>query len=168
MHTRTKTALIVVSASLMTMTGCAAGSAEAKEVTNGPSPVPANTIPEQQVEALFDEWNASLATGDPAKVDAMYAADAVLLPTVAPGVHDTSAERVGYFTAFLQNDPTGTVDEGVVRPLGPNAVSHSGLYSFTMGTTGEVVKARFTFVYERINGEWKIVEHHSSKEPAAK
>lgn len=167
MHTRTKTALIVASASLMTLT-VAAGSAAAQNKVNGPSSVPANTISEQEVEALFNKWNASLATGDPAKVDAMYAADAVLLPTVAPGVHDTSAERVGYFTAFLQNDPTGAVDEGVVRTLGPSAVSHSGLYSFTMGTTGEVVNARFTFVYERIHGEWKIVEHHSSRELAAK
>ncbi|WP_309107322.1 SgcJ/EcaC family oxidoreductase [Arthrobacter sp.] len=166
MHTRTKTALIVASASLITL--AVAGSAAAQNKVNGPSAIPANTISEQQVQALFEKWNASLATGDPAKVDAMYATDAVLLPTVASSVHDTSAERVGYFTAFLQNDPSGSVDEGVVRTLGPAAVSHSGLYSFTMGTTGEVVKARFTFVYERINGEWKIVEHHSSKEPAAK
>jgi len=54
-----------------------------------------------------------------------------------------------------------------VRGLGDGTVSHSGLYTFTMGASGDVVPARFTFVYEQVDGEWLIVEHHSSKEPAA-
>ncbi|QHC60542.1 SgcJ/EcaC family oxidoreductase [Rathayibacter sp. VKM Ac-2760] len=120
-----------------------------------------------EVRGLFDEWNAALATGDPAAVDALYTADAVLLPTVAPGVLDTSAERTAYFGAFLANRPTGVIDESVVRDLGDGFASNTGLYTFTLGATGDVVHARFTFVYEEIGGEWKIIEHHSSREPVA-
>jgi len=121
----------------------------------------------REVRGLFDEWNAALATGDPARVDALYTEDAVLLPTVAPGVLDTPAERIAYFDAFLKKRPTGTIDESVVRDLGDGFASSTGLYTFALAETGEVVHARFTFVYEEIEGAWKIIEHHSSREPVA-
>ena len=35
------------------------------------------------IAALFDEWNAALATKDPETVANLYAHDAVLLPTVS-------------------------------------------------------------------------------------
>ncbi|MFC8190571.1 SgcJ/EcaC family oxidoreductase [Cellulomonas sp. NPDC057328] len=118
-----------------------------------------------EIRRLFTTWDAALATGDPERVDALYADDAVLLPTLAPGIHDTSAERVGYFENFLANDPSGSIDEGVVRVLGKDVATHSGLYTFTFAATGDVVHARFTFVYERDHGRWEIVEHHSSLVP---
>jgi hypothetical protein len=39
---------------------------------------------QQEIAALFDEWNAALATGDPEKVADLYSPDAVLLPTLSP------------------------------------------------------------------------------------
>jgi len=42
------------------------------------------------------------------------------------------------------------------------------VYEFTMGTAGDVVKARYTFVYaleDDDDDEWKIVHHHSSVMP---
>ena len=36
-----------------------------------------------EVVGLFDTWNAALATLDPDSVTALYADDAVLLPTVS-------------------------------------------------------------------------------------
>ena len=147
---------------LFALTGCTAGDA-----APGPAAVAA-TPTDAEVQALFDEWNASLATGDPEQVNDHYAEDAVLLPTVSPGTHDTSEERLGYFEGFLENEPSGEITEGVIRDLGDGFVSHSGLYTFTMGASGDVVPGRFTFVYQEIDGEWKIVEHHSSKEPVAK
>ncbi|NRG40874.1 DUF4440 domain-containing protein [Rathayibacter sp. VKM Ac-2835] len=116
---------------------------------------------------LFDEWNAALAIGDPVTVDALYAEDAVLLPTVAPGVLDTSAERIGYFDAFVKKRPTGTIDESVVRDLGDGCASSTGLSTFDLAALGEVVHARFAFVDEEIDGEWTIIEPHPSREPVA-
>ncbi|MCL1536223.1 SgcJ/EcaC family oxidoreductase, partial [Xanthomonas nasturtii] len=37
----------------------------------------------REVAALFDTWNAALATGNPDKVADLYAPDGVLLPTVS-------------------------------------------------------------------------------------
>ncbi|CAM5189374.1 hypothetical protein CDEF62S_04176 [Castellaniella defragrans] len=41
----------------------------------------------------------------------------------------------------------------------------SGLYTFTMGSTGQKVHARYTYVYQWINGQWLITSHHSSLVP---
>ncbi|MFD6142143.1 hypothetical protein [Promicromonospora sp. NPDC060271] len=38
---------------------------------------------EQEIAALFDEWNAALGTGDAEAVADRYAHDGVLLPTVS-------------------------------------------------------------------------------------
>ncbi|NQX16909.1 SgcJ/EcaC family oxidoreductase [Rathayibacter sp. VKM Ac-2857] len=152
---------------LLVLVGCSAATAPAGSTAAAASSTAAEAPTDAEVRGLFDEWNAALATGDPAEVDALYAEDAVLLPTLAPGVLDTSAERIGYFDAFLKKRPTGTIDESVVRDLGDGYASDTGLYTFDLAATGEVVHARFTFVYEEIDGEWKIVEHHSSKEPVA-
>ncbi|MBD8702834.1 SgcJ/EcaC family oxidoreductase [Frigoribacterium sp. CFBP 13712] len=150
---------------LLGITGCTAATADAASDAASDVPSPAAAPSDAEVQALFDDWNASLATGDPEQVAEHYADDAVLLPTVSPGIHDTEEERLEYFEGFLLNEPSGEITEGVVRDLGDGYVSHSGLYTFTMGATGDVVPARFTFVYAETDGEWKIVEHHSSKEP---
>ena len=36
---------------------------------------------------------------------------------------------------------------------------------FTMGATGDVVKARYTYTYVFEGGQWKIAHHHSSVMP---
>ena len=42
-----------------------------------------------------------------------------------------------------------------------------GIYEFTMGTTGDKVKGRYSFVYVWEDGQWKISHHHSSVMPEA-
>ena len=49
---------------------------------------------EENVIALFSEWNDALATGDPDVVTQMYADNAVLLPTVSNRVRDQKVARV--------------------------------------------------------------------------
>jgi hypothetical protein len=41
----------------------------------------------------------------------------------------------------------------------------AGVYEFTMGATGDKVMARYSFVYVKEDGEWKIANHHSSAMP---
>ena len=41
----------------------------------------------------------------------------------------------------------------------------AGVYEFTMGATGDVVKARYTYTYVFENNSWKIAHHHSSVMP---
>ncbi|HIC79026.1 MAG TPA: SgcJ/EcaC family oxidoreductase [Sulfurovum sp.] len=123
---------------------------------------------EQEILGLFDKWNATLQTGDPKQVAAMYAKDGegVLLPTVSPLVRHNHAEIEDYFVHFLAKNPVGTITESNVRVYGDIAIN-SGLYTFALdGDESRVeVDARFTYVYKKEGDDWLILEHHSSLLP---
>ncbi|WP_328791350.1 SgcJ/EcaC family oxidoreductase [Streptomyces sp. NBC_00273] len=122
-----------------------------------------------QIAGLFDTWNKALQTGDPKKVADLYASDAVLLPTVSNKIRTDRAEIVDYFEHFLQNEPAGAKVETIVNVLDKNSAIDTGVYAFTLTDpkTGakSTVKARYTYEYEKRNGKWLIVNHHSSKMP---
>ena len=149
----------VIGAALVTVlvaVGC--GSATAGEAST-----PSTT--DTQVQALFDGWNEALATLDPEQVADRYAPDAVLLPTVSNQVRTTREGIVDYFEHFLENKPQGTILASHVKLLNPNAAIDTGTYRFSLNGGQSTVDARYTFVYERIGGEWLIVNHHSSAMP---
>lgn len=117
----------------------------------------------QEIVALFDRWNGALQTGDPGKVVEQYAPDAILLPTVSNKVRHNHEEIRDYFEHFMAKGPRGKIDESNVRLFGDVAIN-SGVYTFNF-SNGDAVQARFTFVYRKTDGDWKIVEHHSSAMP---
>jgi uncharacterized protein (TIGR02246 family) len=121
-------------------------------------------VTQAQVAALFDRWNASLATNDPAKVVANYAPDAVLLPTVSNTPRFTQDERRAYFVDFLKNKPQGVINDRRIM-LGCNKAVDAGVYTFTMSASGATVPARYTYTYENRGGQWLITSHHSSAMP---
>lgn len=125
---------------------------------------------EQEIAALFDEWNAALGTGDAEAVADRYAPDGVLLPTVSKQVRTDRDGIVDYFEHFQENDPVGEKTETIITVLDKNTAVDAGTYVFTLTDpkTGEVrdVEARYTYVYEKIDGDWLIVNHHSSAMPA--
>jgi hypothetical protein len=71
-----------------------------------------------------------------------------------------------YFDTFLQKKPQGEIVEGYIR-TGDGWAQDNGLYEFTMGATGDVVRARYSFMYvqDEKDGKWKIGHHHSSQMP---
>jgi uncharacterized protein (TIGR02246 family) len=116
----------------------------------------------------FEVWNAALQTGDPNKVAALYCQPGgVLLPTVSNQVRTNRAEIADYFVHFLQLKPNGQIDKAYIRVLGPDAAVNSGLYTFHVIKDGkpEDVHARYTFVYQKVQGKWCILDHHSSAMP---
>ncbi|MBF6057099.1 MULTISPECIES: SgcJ/EcaC family oxidoreductase [Thiomicrorhabdus] len=121
---------------------------------------------EQVAKELFERWNQALQTGEPQAVAHLYWDDAILLPTVSNVPRVNHAEIEDYFHHFLQSKPYGTI---VSRNLkqGCNKLTDAGVYEFKVVKNGEkvVVPARYTFVYEFRNGEWKISHHHSSMMP---
>ena len=123
-----------------------------------------NTVNEEQVIALFGDWNDALATGDPDVVANMYAEDAVLLPTVSNQVRHNHAEIRDYFVAFLAKQPQGVITESNARVLSDTLATNAGVYVFTFGD-GSTVSARFNYTYELRGGAWKIIQHHSSAMP---
>ncbi|MEM7536963.1 MAG: SgcJ/EcaC family oxidoreductase [Chloroflexota bacterium] len=118
---------------------------------------------ENEITALFDEWNHALQTGEPKNVVALYERNAVLLPTVSNKVRHNHEEIEDYFVHFMVNDPVGKIDEANVRTFAQIAIN-SGVYTFTF-KDGSAVQARFTFVYRWNGVRWMIIEHHSSQMP---
>lgn len=121
----------------------------------------------QEVAGLFDRWNAALQTRDPATVTALYATDGILQPTVSNRVRVGHAAIEDYFKHFLLAKPVGTINFREIRQLSANAALDSGVYTFALTQDGKVrqVQARYTFVYQKVDGEWKILNHHSSAMP---
>jgi len=123
-----------------------------------------NEITSEEVRSLFSLWNSALATGDSQIVAARYTRNPVLLPTVSDKVRTEFDSVKDYFDAFLLKKPDGKILEGHIS-IGDDWASDSGIYEFMMGTTGEKVKARYSFLYVQEDGVWKIQHHHSSVMP---
>jgi uncharacterized protein (TIGR02246 family) len=122
---------------------------------------------EKEIAGLFDRWNAALETGKPAEVVKLYAPNGILQPTVSNKIRVTPAEIEDYFEHFLQLKPKGVINYRQIRVMGNNMAVDSGAYSFDLVKDGKPakVRARYTYVYEKIGGEWKILNHHSSAMP---
>jgi len=120
-----------------------------------------------EISDQFEMWNKALQTGDPDKVVACYAADAILLPTVSAKVRHNHDEIRDYFVHFLAKKPRGRITEQNIR-IYDNIAINSGLYTFSLTDDGAhaEVDARFTFAYQKNNDGWLIIEHHSSILPA--
>ncbi len=123
---------------------------------------------EQEVKAVFQKWIAAVSTGNADAVTALYAPEAVLLPTLSPKVHDTPEQRTDYFTAFTaRKDLKGEVNESYIRVFQDTAVN-SGMYTFSYQDEegrSQSVPARYSFVYRRTDDGWMIIDHHSSAAP---
>ncbi len=119
---------------------------------------------EKEIRALFSLWNSALATGDSRIVASRYTKSPVLLPTVSDVIRTDFDGVKDYFDTFLLNKPRGRIVDGHIS-IGDGWANDSGIYEFTMGTTGEKVKARYTFLYVQEGGTWKIQHHHSSVMP---
>lgn len=143
----------------------ACGSANADAANDKDDKEPTNA----EVMSWFDDWNAALATGDADKVAAEYTTDGVLLSTLSTDIREGRTEIAEYFeNDFLPKNPQGVITESIIKVLDDDTVIHDGLYDFTVtGADGatSVVPARFTFVYEKEDGEWLIKTQHSSAQP---
>lgn len=114
-----------------------------------------------EILILIDEWSAALQSGEAANVVELYADDAILVPTLASALCHGQEEIFAYFEGVVASRPRVVIDEANIRVVGEVAVN-SGLYTLTMADAS-VVPARFTFVYQRLAGGWRIVAHHSSQ-----
>jgi uncharacterized protein (TIGR02246 family) len=121
-------------------------------------------LSEQEVSGWFEQWNQALASGDPSEVAKLYGDQALLLPTLSPELRDTPEGITDYFTSFLSRHPSGTITHRQIR-LGCNEAVDAGTYRFALHDPEATVDARYTFVYELEQGQWRIQHHHSSLLP---
>ena len=102
-------------------------------------------------------------------ITALYDPQAFFYPTFTT-VISTPKELYQYFVNLTQKPQLQVIyDQENPRVYGDGTVAiNSGLYTFSyMGPQHKTVKvpARFNFVYLKENGQWMIVEHHSSAVP---
>ncbi|TDY27128.1 uncharacterized protein (TIGR02246 family) [Paraburkholderia sp. BL6665CI2N2] len=157
---------ILIAAAVVFSTSVFAGEALVPKVYREIAVAPTDQR-EAEVASLFDRWNAALATGDADSVARLYAPDAVLEPTVSNEVRTTPAGIKDYFVKFLKLKPHGTINLREIRLLSDNSALDTGVYTFDLAKNGkhQKVHARYTFVYKKVDGEWKILNHHSSAMP---
>ena len=129
-------------------------------------------IPPLSGQANFQKWNDALQTKDAKAVASMYSeSDLSFLPTVSPKHISKLDSTQEYFEAFVMKDPFGTItDDSVQVYENGNAYLHSGLYTFDLGegAARAPTEARFSYMWRKENGGWKIAHHHSSVRPAPK
>lgn len=122
----------------------------------------------EEVDAAFASWRTALSSGKAENVVKLYDKDAILLATLAAKPLTTQEQRTKYFTGLTSKPKlTATVNEKHIRLLDEDNAVVSGIYTFSFEEAGKTVEipARYSFVYEKNNGNWMIVEHHSSKVP---
>ncbi|MDF3054392.1 MAG: putative secreted protein [Gammaproteobacteria bacterium] len=122
------------------------------------------------IKAAYRQWVEAVTTakGKPEKVLALYAPDAVLLPTLKEGPFKTREELQKYFVGFTSLKKLSAKTNKISVKVSGNIGMASGIYTFSyIDSKGNPVstKARFTFVYEKIDGKWLIIKHHSSASP---
>ena len=123
---------------------------------------------QRSVLKAMDRWVAAVSGGDPAAVAALYAPDAVFWGTVSPFLRTTPEGVRDYFEHFMRLSHLNAIYyKPMVRVYGDIAIN-TGYYTFFYEEDGVLrsIPARYTFVYRRdAQGEWQIVEHHSSAMP---
>lgn len=111
-------------------------------------------------------WASAVSAADIDALLALYAEDAILVPTMQDEVRGQEEERRDYFQTFLANPGlTCRIDnmrKRISHKLGTVVIG--GHYTFTFLKDGErrVVPARYLFTFEDIDGTWRITGHHSS------
>jgi uncharacterized protein (TIGR02246 family) len=116
---------------------------------------------EDAIAALFERWNAALISGDPVAVVARYGERSVLLPTLSAVPRVAADEKLDYFRAFMARQPSAEVTWRMIH-AGAETCVDAGLMRFRFASDGTEVVVRYTFVYARAGGDWRIIVHHSS------
>ena len=123
---------------------------------------------QQTVIEAMDRWIEAVTTADPDSVAKLYAKDAVFWGTVSPFMRTTFEGIKNYFVHFMRlKNLNAFYYKPMVRVYGDIAII-SGYYTFyyEQNDTMMSIPARYTFAYRKNqDGEWRIVDHHSSAVP---
>src|SRR6185437_16598254 len=130
----------------------------------------AKNLDVKDIRHIYNQWcsSISLAKGDPQKVVKFYAKHAILLPTLSDKIlFNDHGGLNAYFAKLTSYKNIHCVTKKLI--IEKNAIdfaTSAGFYQFIYNDNkGKhiIIPARFTFVYEKINNTWLIVQHHSSE-----
>ncbi|UPA22915.1 DUF4440 domain-containing protein [Candidatus Peribacteria bacterium] len=117
----------------------------------------------------FARWQGALLSRDPHQVADLYADNATLIPTMFKKMATDHSAIVEYFTFFTSLHPEATMLQEEVIPTSDDCYLHCGVYRFKLTVDGseQEVDARFTMMWQKVDNEWNILHHHSSRNPAS-
>ncbi len=156
--------LVFIAITLAAQAGCASVRPAALPCASERPVASRDTVSEADIAALFDRWNEAIGSQDPRKVVSLYADGAILLPTFSDKPRLSAGEKEDYFRNFLAEKPSARIDMRQIE-VSRDMASDTGLYTFTLGKSGKMIRARYSFVYRRYGQRWLIVSHHSSVLP---
>jgi uncharacterized protein (TIGR02246 family) len=120
--------------------------------------------PVEDAHAALDGWSAAYTSGDAEGVINSYWPDATLFgiasPVLASGIEAIRKHYASINGSGVQN----RIGRRHTIALGPDAVLVAGYYEFLRLQDGKPVSspARFTILFTRRAGKWRIAHHHSS------
>lgn len=121
------------------------------------------------IARAYNTWASALSEADceGSEVAALYSPAAILLATFKNYVQGREA-ITEYFDELTCKENLAVSTRRITSARIGSMGYATGLYTFSYetvdGTTVEV-PARFTFVFERRDDRWVIVNHHSSQDP---
>jgi uncharacterized protein (TIGR02246 family) len=120
----------------------------------------------QQIEALLQEYKKSLNSSEAELASSLYSKDGVFMPTEAPSATGTEQIKGAYEFVFSQIQLTIEfyIDEIVIE--GDMAFATTTSKGTTLiHANGQTVpeENRELFVFEKINGNWKIARYMFNK-----
>ncbi|HEY7840396.1 MAG TPA: SgcJ/EcaC family oxidoreductase, partial [Gammaproteobacteria bacterium] len=122
----------------------------------------------EDVAAVARLWAETIGRADPDAMVQLYHEDAVLHGTRSPVVRRGHAAIREYFAEAAKNPGLGMklAEPMLIRVYGDIAIN-TGNYSVTLTENGQprTIPLRYSFVYRKTDGQWKIVDHHSSTIP---
>jgi uncharacterized protein (TIGR02246 family) len=122
----------------------------------------------EDVAAATAKWAEVFTDDNPDPILALYDTEAVMWGTLSPARRDNPAAIRDYFEKAFKALPGHKVTFGdqSIRVYGNTAIN-TGYYTFSFVKDGKPTSlpARYSFVYVKRNGDWKIVDFHSSKMP---
>ena len=122
----------------------------------------------EDVAAATAKWAEVFVLDDPDPILSLYDTEGILWGTLSPTRRDTPDALRDYFVKAFKALPGHKVTFGdqLIRVYGNTAIN-TGYYTFSFVKDGNPTSlpARYSFVYVKRNGAWKIVDHHSSKSP---
>jgi uncharacterized protein (TIGR02246 family) len=124
--------------------------------------------PEDKVHARFEQWIATFNSHDADRLSQLYDQDARLLSTGGSEKPLDGRETIHvYFIPFMKRGDTVVFDHDDAVKVISNIGIETGYYHFNTDPNGkpDIWVSRYTFVFEKKDGNWMILHHHSSRVP---
>lgn len=112
-------------------------------------------------------WFECINSGDLEQVVELYDVNATFHPTLSSKFIRDATGTKSYFRQFLRKQPRMSLLTHTIQQIGDDAFLFTGIMQITMidRQIRSTIEARCTFVWQQVDGHWRIVHHHNSTRP---